>query len=297
MKEKFSQEAMDYERIEQAIRFVGDNFRIQPELDDIAGHIGMSEFHFQRLFKRWVGISPKRFLQYVTKENAKHLLEQSESLLSTAYNSGLSGPGRLHDLFINCEAVTPGEYRNRGTGLIIQYAYHLTPFGECLIALTARGICGFYFINQGNRDHYFSVLRKTWPAAQMEENKKNTAPVIEAIFSPEAWQKNNPFRLYVQGTNFQIKVWEALLKIPQGMVMSYEDVARKVGQPKAVRAVGSAVARNPVSYLIPCHRVIRKIGESGEFRWGKARKRLLLAYEGAVGEEPPAIRKADVQRQ
>lgn len=281
MKEKFSQEAMDYERIEQAIRYVGDNFRGQPELEDIAGHIGMSEFHFQRLFKRWVGISPKRFLQYVTKENAKHLLEKSESLLSTAYNSGLSGPGRLHDLFINCEAVTPGEYRNRGNGLAIQYGYHLTPFGECLIAVTSRGICGFYFINQGNRDHYFSVLRKTWPAARLEENRGSTGPVIEAIFSPGYWQKNNPFRLYVQGTNFQIKVWEALLKIPEGMVMSYEDVARRVGQPKAVRAVGSAVARNPVSYLIPCHRVIRKLGEYGNYQGGPERKRVLLAWEAA----------------
>ncbi|TFG99442.1 MAG: methylated-DNA--[protein]-cysteine S-methyltransferase [Calditrichales bacterium] len=259
---------MDYERVEQAIRFVGDNFQIQPELEDIAQHIGMSEFHFQRLFKRWVGISPKRFLQFVTKENAKHLLQKSESLLSAAFDSGLSGPGRLHDLFVACEAVTPGEYRNRGAGLVIRYGYHLTPFGECLIALTNRGICGFYFINQGNRDHYFSVLSKTWPAAQLQEDPDDTGPVIDAIFSPGSWQQDNPFRLYVQGTNFQIKVWEALLKIPEGMVFSYEDVARQVGQPKAVRAVGSAVARNPISYLIPCHRVIRKLGEYGNYQGG-----------------------------
>jgi len=224
-------------------------------------------------------------LQFITKEYAKQLLKNSENLFSVAYKSGLSGSGRLHDLFISCEAVTPGEYRNRGEGIIIKYAYHQTPFGECLIGITNRGICGFYFIHKGNRDHYFSVLKNTWPGAEFSEDMKATSEFVVRIFNPSAWLSDNPFRLFVRGTNFQIKVWEALLQIPEGMVLTYEDVARTIGSPGAVRAVGSAVAKNPISYLIPCHRVIRKLGEYGNYQGGKARKQALLAWEFAQTED------------
>ena len=281
MNESLEQQALDFERIEKAIQFVEGNYHQQPELDAIANHIGISEFHFQRLFKRWVGISPKRFLQFITKENAKQLLVKSENLLEVAYKTGLSGSGRLHDLFINCEAMTPGEFRDQGAGINIEYAYHVTPFGDCLIAVTDRGICGFYFIHQGNRDHYFGVLQKTWPQANLINNPTATRPVVDAIFNPGAWKQDRPFRLFVHGTNFQIKVWEALMQIPEGMVLAYEDIAAKIGSPTAVRAVGSAVARNPISYLIPCHRVIRKIGEFGNYQGGPARKKALLAWESA----------------
>jgi AraC family transcriptional regulator of adaptative response/methylated-DNA-[protein]-cysteine methyltransferase len=223
-------------------------------------------------------------LQFITKENAKQLLVKSENLLEVAYKTGLSGSGRLHDLFVNCEAMTPAEYRDQGAGIDIEYAYHLTPFGECLIAVTMRGICGFYFIHQGNRDHYFKVLQKTWLKANLINNPKATGPVVEAIFNPDVWTRDHPFRLFIRGTNFQIKVWEALLQIPEGMVLAYEDIAAKIGSPKAVRAVGSAVARNPISYLIPCHRVIRKIGDFGNYQGGPARKKVLLAWESLRNE-------------
>jgi AraC family transcriptional regulator of adaptative response/methylated-DNA-[protein]-cysteine methyltransferase len=284
VKENYKQQAYDFERIEKAILFVEQNFQNQPELEEIARHIGVSEYHFQRLFKRWVGISPKRFLQYITKEHAKQLLQKSENLLDVAFRTGLSGSGRLHDLFISCEAMTPGEYRDRGAGLRIEYAYHDTPFGECLIALTSHGICGFYFIHQRNRTHFYNVLKNTWQEAKLINNPDATYSVVTAIFSPTEWNVNNPFRLFVRGTNFQIKVWEALLRIPEGMVLSYEDIATRIGHPKAVRAVGSAVARNPVSYLIPCHRVIRKLGEYGNYQGGPARKKALLAWEAARTE-------------
>ena len=284
MNEKFKQQALDFERIEKAILFVERNFQNQPELEDIARYIGVSEYHFQRLFKRWVGISPKRFLQFITKEHAKQLLQKSENLLDVAFRTGLSGSGRLHDLFISCEAMTPGEYRDRGAGLHIEYAYHNTPFGECLIAITPHGICGFYFIHQSNRTHFYDILKNTWQEADLINNPDATHSVVTAIFSPAEWNENNPFRLFVRGTNFQIKVWEALLRIPEGMVLSYEDIATRIGHPKAVRAVGSAVARNPVSYLIPCHRVIRKLGEYGNYQGGPARKKALLAWEAARTE-------------
>jgi len=281
MNTDFDQFALDYQRIERAIEYVGENFKTQPELDDIAAHIGMSEFHFQRMFKRWVGISPKRYLQYVTKEYAKKLLMNSESILDVSYNSGLSGPGRLHDLFVSCEAVTPGEYKNRGADLQIDYGFHQTPFGECLLGLTRRGICGLYFVTRENRDFSLAILRKNWPRADFIKDQKSTQKLINLIFNPESWQRNNPFKLFIHGTNFQIKVWEALLRIPEGRIASYEEIAVNIGAPKAIRAVGSAIARNPISYLIPCHRVVRKVGEYGNYQGGPVRKRAIIAWEVA----------------
>ena len=272
-----------YQLIEQAIQYIETNVQRQPELDEIASVIGLSEYHFQRLFTRWAGISPKRFMQFLTKEHAKELLASSENLLDTTHQVGLSSLGRLHDLFVNTEAVTPGEYKSHGAGLTIHYGLHLTPFGKCLIATTERGIChlGFVQTSEGNA---IDNLVADWKQAKMIEDYKTTAPLITRIFADpkadSAFDKTDRrLRLHLRGTNFQIKVWEALLNIPTGTVTTYEHIAAQIGNPKAIRAVGTAVGHNPIAVLIPCHRVIRKSGEFGNYRYGDARKKALLARE------------------
>lgn len=278
---KYAQSADDYRRIEQAILFVEKNFRRQPSLDEIARSVYLSEHHFQRLFSRWVGISPKRFLQFLTKEYAKKLLEQSSNLLDVTYEAGLSSPGRLHDLFVACEAVTPGEFKGEGEGVNIAYGFHDTPFGECLLARTERGICGLYFVKNENRKQALGYLKANWPKAELREAPAATAPFIQHIFAPAGKNRMAPLHLFIKGTNFQIKVWEALLRIPMGGMVSYEDIAAHLGMPKASRAVGNAVAKNPVSFIIPCHRVVRKVGETGNYLGGPLRKKAILAWEAA----------------
>jgi AraC family transcriptional regulator of adaptative response/methylated-DNA-[protein]-cysteine methyltransferase len=280
----YTQLSTDYARIEQAILYLERNFRDQPALKDVAESIGLSEFHFQRLFTRWVGISPKRFVQYLTKEYALRLLEESEDVLETAYQAGLSGPGRLHDLLVNTEAVTPGEYKQRGAGLTILYGFHPTPFGECLLAVTERGICHLAFVERGDRPRVLSELKKQWNRAVLMEDPQATAPLVERIFTAQTGQGLPPLNLYLKGTNFQIKVWEALLRIPAGSVVSYENVAAAIGMPSAARAVSNAVAHNPIPVVIPCHRVIRKMGSMGGYRYGTARKKAMLGWEIARAE-------------
>ena len=275
------QASEDYERIEKSIKFLETNFPSQPGLKEIAAHIGLSEFHFQRLFSRWVGISPKRFLQFLTKEYAKHLLEKSINLLDVTYEAGLSSPGRLHDLFVNCEAVTPGEYKSKGDGLTIKYGFHPSPFGECLLATTERGICGFFFVKNRDRKDPLTELRFFWEHAEMVEDPSASRELIDRIFNPSFANSNAPLHLVLNGTNFQIKVWEALIRIPFGAVVSYEDVAIQVGIPGATRAVGSAVGKNPISFIIPCHRVIRKTADFGNYGGGTARKKAILGWEAA----------------
>ena len=277
--EVFSQASIDYKRIEKAIQFLAENFHSQPGLKEIAGNIHVSEFHFQRLFTRWVGISPKRFLQFLTKEYAKTLLEKSINLLDVTYESGLTSLGRLHDLFVTCEAVTPGEYKTKGAGLEIAYAYHATPFGECMLAKTNRGICGLSFVQNYGRQPVFADLKNRWANAKLVEDPQSTRPFIKRIFSPSEEKNPAPLHLILNGTNFQIKVWEALIKIPMGAVVSYESVAARIGMPKASRAVGNAVGSNPVSFIIPCHRVIRKTAEFGNYGGGVARKMAMLGWE------------------
>jgi AraC family transcriptional regulator of adaptative response/methylated-DNA-[protein]-cysteine methyltransferase len=277
--EAFSQTSVDYERIEKAIQFLSENFHSQPSLKEIAAKIHVSEYHFQRLFSRWVGISPKRFLQFLTKEYAKTLLEKSINLLDVTYESGLTSPGRLHDLFVTCEAVTPGEYKAKGEGLEIAYGYHATPFGECLLAKTDRGICGLSFVQNDDRQPVFASLAHRWQNASLIENPDVTRPLIKRIFNPSEQKDSTTLHLILSGTNFQIKVWEALIKIPMGAVVSYEDVAAHIGMPKASRAVGNAVGNNPVSFVIPCHRVIRKTAEYGNYGGGVARKLMILGWE------------------
>lgn len=274
-----SQMASDYTLVEQALEYLESHHAEQPSLEQIAAQVGLSEYHFQRLFTRWVGISPKRFLQFLTKEHARSLLDQSSSVLDAAYQSGLSGPGRLHDLFVTLDAVTPGEYKLQGEGLKIEYGFHPTPFGECLLAITERGVCGMAFISHGNRDEVLSDLQHRWQNAEWIENSEPTQAVVERLFFSQDSLPAQPLRVFLHGTNFQIKVWEALLRIPNGKLVTYEEIAAHLGMPQAARAVGNAVGRNPISYIIPCHRVIRKMGVFGGYHWGAARKKAILGWE------------------
>jgi len=272
---EFARACRDYDRIEQAIGFIETHFEDRPGLQDIASHVGMSEFHFQRLFSRWVGISPKRFMQFLTKEHAKELLNKSENLLDTTHQVGLSSLGRLHDLFVTTEAVTPGEYKTRGEGVTIRYGLHASPYGKCLVAVTERGICHLGFVETSEGDTIDNLVAD-WKNAQMIEDHSSTAPFIDAIFDAAS---GTPLHVQLRGTNFQLKVWEALLQIPAGAVTTYEGLAQRIGQPGASRAVGSAVGHNPIAVLIPCHRVIRKVGDFGNYRYGALRKKALLAKE------------------
>ena len=271
----------DYQRIEKAIDYLEENFRDQPSLQELAEYLNMSPFHFQRMFKRWAGISPKRFLQFLTIEHAKRLLDENWNVLDTTYESGLSSPGRLHDLFVSIDAVTPGEFKSRGTGLEIYYGIHPSPFGECLLAVTERGVCGLLFLSDGKKREAVAALQSQWQGARLSENPKTTKPLLDQIFRPASHASAPPIRLFLKGTNFQIKVWEALLRIPPGSVCSYEDVAKYLGEPAAARAVGNAVAANPIVFMIPCHRVIRKIGDFGNYRHGTARKKAMIGWEVA----------------
>jgi AraC family transcriptional regulator of adaptative response/methylated-DNA-[protein]-cysteine methyltransferase len=240
--------------------------------------VGLSEYHFQRLFTRWAGISPKRFLQFLTVEYAKELLVDKRNLLDVTYETGLSSPGRLHDLFVNCEAITPGEFKTNGQGVTINYGFHPSPFGECLVAVTERGVCGLFFVT-GQWEDSFRELESVWSEANFVEDRMQTKPMAERIFDPVRHTQALP--VVLKGTNFQLKVWQALLRIPAGSMVSYDAVAAHIGQPGAARAVGNAVARNPVGYVIPCHRVIRKTGLLGKYHWGSVRKKAILGWEAS----------------
>jgi AraC family transcriptional regulator of adaptative response/methylated-DNA-[protein]-cysteine methyltransferase len=277
-REAFTQQAEDYQVVEQAIRFLEEHFRQQPGLDEIAGSVHLSKYHFQRLFKRWAGISPTQFLHFLTVEYAKERLRESQSVLDATLGAGLSSASRLHDLFVTHEAVSPGEYRREGAGLRIAYGFHDSPFGRSLVATTTRGICALQFVQEGDRAAALEVLASRWPQAAFVEEPRETAPLVERIFSVSG-EPERPFHLLLKGTNFQVRVWQALLAIPPGAMVSYQDAAAYIGQPKASRAVGRAVAENPVAYLIPCHRVITRSGEAHRYRWGTARKKAMLGWE------------------
>jgi len=271
----------DYSRVEKAINYLEENFQDQPNLQELASHLNMSSFHFQRVFRRWAGISPKRFLQFLTIEHAKKVLDENKSVLDATYDAGLSSPGRLHDLFVTIDAITPGEYKTKGMGLEITYGIHPTPFGECLLAVTERGICGLNFINGESRQGTVAALQQQWEGARLKEDNQETKHYLEKIFATTPPDDNPATRLFLKGSNFQIKVWAALLRIPFGSVCSYGDVAAHLDQPGAARAVGNAVAANPVAYIIPCHRVIRNIGVFGDYRYGSARKKAMIGWEAA----------------
>ncbi|MBW4655497.1 MAG: methylated-DNA--[protein]-cysteine S-methyltransferase [Kaiparowitsia implicata GSE-PSE-MK54-09C] len=275
----------DYHRIARAIAFMQQHHLSQPDLSTIAHHIGLSESHFQRLFTQWAGISPKRFLQYLTVEYAKSKINQTKNLLDLTLDVGLSSPGRLHDLFVNLEAVSPGEFKLGGAGLQIAYGIHATPFGDALIATTIRGICTLHFLDDAPltiaKHTAVDILRQSWARAELMYDPTTTQPLCDAIFTNKPFRDKKPLTLLVKGTNFQIQVWRALLQIPFGGITTYQTMANLAGRPTAARAVGNAIGDNPISYLIPCHRVIRESGELGGYRWGLERKTAMLGWEAS----------------
>lgn len=271
----------DYEIVEKAIAFIESHHETQPSLARIASAVNLSEFHFQKIFSRWVGISPKRFLQFLTKEHAKRLLNQSHNLLDVTYDSGLSSPGRLHDLFVHCEAVTPGEYKMMGQGLTIRFGFSFSLFGKCLIAATDRGLCALKFLRDMTTNEMIQWLKRQWPLADLVRDDALSDALAQRVFSFNNLPESAPLHLFIKGTNFQIKVWEALMAIPFGGAVTYQDVANHIGLPGATRAVGSAVGKNPIPFIIPCHRVIRKLGEFGQYGGGRERKMAMIGWESA----------------
>ncbi len=271
----------DFQRVAEAIRFVDAHAVEQPGLAEVARRLGLSEFHFHRLFRRWAGVTPKDFLQVLTLARAKRLLADSASLLDASLTLGLSGAGRLHDLFLGLEAMTPGAFKNGGAGLTIDWKILPTPFGDALFAATGKGLCALAFVDGAEAAAPTEFLHSRWPAARFRENRAGVAAYAREVSARMRGAVERPLSLAPRGTAFQVKVWQALLAIPEGRVTTYREIAAAIGQPSAVRAVGAAVGANPIAYLIPCHRVIRATGAVGDYRWGAERKTALLAVEGA----------------
>jgi AraC family transcriptional regulator of adaptative response/methylated-DNA-[protein]-cysteine methyltransferase len=275
---------INYQRIEQAIQYLQQNFRVQPELDEVAEKINLSPFHFQRVFSEWAGISPKRFLQYLTAGYLKEKLQVSRNIEEAAEAAGLSSQSRVYDLFTTLEAMTPAEYKQHGSGLQIDYGFHQTPFGNCVIGVTRRGICWLSFMTSDQDGHAGLEEMKTfWYNSIFHQDQALTGSFIDRIFQTDSGKK---LHLFLKGTNFQVKVWEALLRIPAGALTTYQDIARKIQSPRAQQAVGSAVGSNIIAYLIPCHRVIRKDGILGEYRWTPERKKSIIGWEMAKNDTP-----------
>lgn len=280
-----SQQELNYNRIADAIRFLKKNYRTQPKLEEIAEHINMSPFHFQRMFSEWAGTTPKRFLQYLNIEYAKKILKETHAtLFDTACELGLSGTGRLHDLFINIEGMTPGEYKNGGLALNINYSFADTPFGKIIAASTDKGVCHMAFVDEGER-RAFDHLRSIFPNAKYVLSPDTKQQHALSVFDRD-WNRLEEIKLHLKGTEFQLKVWETLLKIPAGGLATYADLATKSGYNGACRAVGTAVGKNPVAFLIPCHRVIKATGEPGNYHWGEMRKNAIIGWEAAHKDFP-----------
>jgi AraC family transcriptional regulator of adaptative response/methylated-DNA-[protein]-cysteine methyltransferase len=271
----------DYARVEKAIRFIESNFDTQPSLAEIARSVHLSPYYFERLFKRWAGVTPKQFLQCLTLNHAKKLLDESRSTLEAAYATGLSGMGRLHDHFVAIDAMTPGQYKKRGAGLTIDYADVETPFGKCFLAISNRGVCSFDFVDDSNLDDSVRRLYESWSNAEISQNRSAVVQVINRIWHSTNGQSGKPLHLLVKGTNFQLRVWQALLSIPPGNVLTDEDIAMLIGQPDSIHAVSQAISKNPIAYLIPCHRVIKESGALGNYLWGTTRKKAILGREFA----------------
>ncbi|MBV9221791.1 MAG: bifunctional helix-turn-helix domain-containing protein/methylated-DNA--[protein]-cysteine S-methyltransferase [Methylobacteriaceae bacterium] len=268
----------DYARVKCAIEFISDRWRMQPSLQDIAAHVGLSSSHLHQLFKRWAGLTPKAFLQALTLDHARRLLRDRASILDAAYEVGLSGPGRLHDLFVTHEAMTPGEYKARGAGLRLTFGFHPSRFGEALLVAAPRGLAGLGFVD-GDRTAALADMRRRWPQASFVEDEAGTAGLAFRVFDPVTWRPNQPMRIVLIGTDFEVRVWEALLGIPMGRAATYSDIARRIGRPKAARAVGAAVGKNPVSFVVPCHRVLGASGALTGYHWGLTRKQAIIGWE------------------
>ncbi|MCR6500531.1 bifunctional helix-turn-helix domain-containing protein/methylated-DNA--[protein]-cysteine S-methyltransferase [Shinella sp. CPCC 101442] len=273
-------EGDDYTTVRRVIEMITDDYREQPGLEDIAGRLGQSPTQLQKTFTRWAGLSPKAFLQAVTLDHAKRLLRQEElPLLETSFEVGLSGPGRLHDLFVTHEAMSPGEWKARGAGLTIRYGFHLSPFGRALVMITDRGLAGLAFADEPGGEDAFEDMSSRWPNAAYVEDSEATAAYAERIFDPTRWDPKAPLRIVLIGSDFQVRVWEALLRIPMGCAVTYSSIAQTLGQPTASRAVGAAVGRNPISFVVPCHRALGKSGALTGYHWGLTRKRAMLGWE------------------
>ena len=269
---------IDYSRIEKAIVYINHNFREQPSLEEISTAVNMSPFHFQRLFSDWAGVSPKKFLQYVSLRYAKQLLQRNTTLMNVSNEIGLSSSSRLHDLFINIEGMTPGEFKNGGAGLTINYSFRESPFGNIIIASTNKGVCYIHF--QNNESVALRDLKACFPSAVYHQAEDKYQKDALLIFQKNGGQ-TDPIKLHLRGTRFQIKVWESLLKIPTGGLSTYGDIAKKIGNPKAARAVGTAIGANPIAFLIPCHRVIQSNGKFGGYMWGAEKKMAIIGWEAA----------------
>ena len=279
----------DYDAIRRSIEYLTDHWRQHPTLDSLADHIGLSPHHLQRLFTRWTGgLSPKGFIQAVTLDHAKHLLDQSASVMDAAFEVGLSGPSRLHDLFVTHEALTPGAYKAKGEGLVIDYGFHASPFGLALIMITAHGLAGLAFADPGKEAEALVDMKARWPRAEYQLKPEATEPFARRIFDPDLWQADQPLRVTLIGTDFEIRVWETLLNIPFANMTTYSNIAEHIGKPKAARAVGTAVGKNPISFVVPCHRVLGKGGSICGYHWGLTRKRAILGWER--GHAGPATR-------
>jgi len=271
--------ADDYAVVRRAIAFISEHWRAQPEIDEIAAAVGTTTADLHHLFRRWAGLTPKAFLQAITLDNARRLLRSSASVLDAAYEVGLSGPGRLHDLFVTHEAMSPGEWKSGGEGLSVAYGFHPSPFGSALVMTTERGLAGLAFADPGEEDAALDDMRGRWTKARYGEDKERTGAIARRIFDPTLWRPERPLRVMLIGTDFEVRVWETLLGIPMGRATTYSDIAAKLGKPTAARAVGAAVGKNPVSFVVPCHRVMGKSGDLTGYHWGITRKRAMLGWE------------------
>ncbi|WP_127520122.1 bifunctional helix-turn-helix domain-containing protein/methylated-DNA--[protein]-cysteine S-methyltransferase [Mesorhizobium sp. Z1-4] len=272
-------EGIDYEIVRRVIEKISLDYRDQPSLEELAADVGETPTGLQKLFTRWAGLSPKSFLQAVTLDHARRLLGEGMPLLDASYELGMSGPGRLHDLFVTHEAMSPGDYKLRGEGLVIRYGWHVSPFGIALVMVTDRGLAGLAFCDPGEERAALDDMRGRWPNAGYVEDLSATQPYAARIFEPGRWRSEEPLRVVLIGTDFQVRVWEALLRIPMGKACAYSDIAQTIGSPSASRAVGAAVGANPISFVVPCHRALGKSGALTGYHWGLTRKRAILGWE------------------
>jgi AraC family transcriptional regulator of adaptative response/methylated-DNA-[protein]-cysteine methyltransferase len=271
--------AADYDVVRKAIGHIRGHWREQPEIETIAEAAGVTPTELHHLFRRWAGLSPKAFLQALTLDGARQLLRDSASVLDATYEVGLSGPGRLHDLFVTHEAMSPGEWKTGGEGLTIYFGFHPSPFGSALVMATGRGLAGLAFADHGKERAALADMKGRWPRATYVEDSARTAAIAGRIFDPKQWQREQPLRVVLIGTDWEVRVWDTLLKIPMGKLVTYSDIATKIEAPKAARAVGAAVGKNPVSFVVPCHRVVGKSGDVTGYHWGITRKRAMLGWE------------------
>jgi len=278
--------AADYEVIRRAVEFLSQRWREQPSLERLASYVGMNPLSLQKLFTRWCGLSPKAFIQALTLDHARALLAADASILDTSYEVGLSGPGRLHDLFVTHEAMSPGAYKARGEGVTIKWGFHSSPFGMALIMVTDRGLAGLAFADAGEERSALLDMKGRFPCAEYEEDYEATAPYAARIFEPSRWREDTPLRIVLIGSDFEVRVWETLLSVPLGHAATYSQIAEKVNKPRAARAVGTAVGRNPISFVVPCHRILGKTGALHGYHWGLTRKRAMLGWEAGVVRQP-----------